>query len=279
MLELVSKLLSAAIGCKARGTALSAKRGLDVLQYASEPFPPPALPTNFSLDLASKSVLKPVLGTLRRAVRILLFNDLVVAHAVCLLLCFASPVQAQEGKPLLRWKNGDALMGRLLESESGQIRWSSPIFAEELLVDIEALDSIVFPKRIVQTSGAFRVGTTSGTVITGDLVGSDESAYLFSSTRFGQMRIDRHAVISLDRIVSPNLTFDGSQFSEWFHLNDGPIKNLICKIYKGNWRWGAPFPDLSDLTPAEEIGLSAGYFDLGLSRFRERFAVSFEGQV
>jgi len=65
VLELVSKLLSAAIGCKARGTALSAKRGLDVIQYASEPFPPPALPTNFSLDLASKSVLKPVLGIVR----------------------------------------------------------------------------------------------------------------------------------------------------------------------------------------------------------------------
>jgi len=61
VLEPISKLLSAAVGCKARGAALSVKRGLDVLQYASEPFSPPALPTNFSLDLASKSVLKWVL--------------------------------------------------------------------------------------------------------------------------------------------------------------------------------------------------------------------------
>jgi len=60
-LEPISKLLSAAIGCKARGTALSVKRVLDVLQYASEPFSPLALPTSFSLDLASKSVLKWVL--------------------------------------------------------------------------------------------------------------------------------------------------------------------------------------------------------------------------
>jgi hypothetical protein len=57
-LETMTKLLSAAVGCKARGTALSAKTVLDVLQYASEPFSPPALPTSFSLDLASKSVLK-----------------------------------------------------------------------------------------------------------------------------------------------------------------------------------------------------------------------------
>ena len=57
-LEPISKLLSAPIGCKARGSAFSAKTVLDVLQYASEPFLPPALPTSFSLDLASKPVLK-----------------------------------------------------------------------------------------------------------------------------------------------------------------------------------------------------------------------------
>jgi len=56
--EPTSKRLSAAIGCKGRGAALSAKTVLDVLQYASEPFSPPALPTNSSLDLAAKSVLK-----------------------------------------------------------------------------------------------------------------------------------------------------------------------------------------------------------------------------
>ena len=58
LIEPISRLLSAAVGCKARGTALSAKTVLDVLQYASEPFLPSALPTDFSLDLASKSVLK-----------------------------------------------------------------------------------------------------------------------------------------------------------------------------------------------------------------------------
>jgi len=53
MAELVSKLLPAAIGCEARGSALSAKKVLDVHQHACEPFPPPALPTNFSLDFTS----------------------------------------------------------------------------------------------------------------------------------------------------------------------------------------------------------------------------------
>jgi hypothetical protein len=59
-LQQVSKPLSAAIGCKARGSAFSAKRVLNVLQHASEHFSPRALTTTFSLDLAAKQVLKPV---------------------------------------------------------------------------------------------------------------------------------------------------------------------------------------------------------------------------
>jgi len=62
MSEAVSKLLLAAICCKAHGSALSATKGLDVLQHASEPFSPPALTMNFSLNFASKPILKTLLG-------------------------------------------------------------------------------------------------------------------------------------------------------------------------------------------------------------------------
>jgi len=51
-LELVSKLILAPIGCKTHGSAFSLKRVLDVLQHASEPFLPQALPMSFSLNLA-----------------------------------------------------------------------------------------------------------------------------------------------------------------------------------------------------------------------------------
>jgi hypothetical protein len=57
LLEPIPKPLSTVIGCKARGSALSVKKVLDVHQYASEPFPPPALTTDFSLDLVTKQVL------------------------------------------------------------------------------------------------------------------------------------------------------------------------------------------------------------------------------
>jgi hypothetical protein len=61
-IELVSKLLSATTGYKVRGSALSAKKVLDVPEARLRAFAPAALPTNFSLDFAAKPVLKPVLG-------------------------------------------------------------------------------------------------------------------------------------------------------------------------------------------------------------------------
>ncbi len=60
-IEPIPNPLSTAIGCRVRGSALSAKKVLDVLQHASEPFPRPALTTNSSLDLVSKQVLGWVL--------------------------------------------------------------------------------------------------------------------------------------------------------------------------------------------------------------------------
>ena len=35
-------------------------------------------------------------------------------------------LQAQEPVTRLRWKNGDVLPGKLLESEAGQVHWTSP---------------------------------------------------------------------------------------------------------------------------------------------------------
>ena len=130
-------------------------------------------------------------------------------------------LQAQETEPAqaytqtLRWKNGDVLPGKLLESTSGVIRWASPYFSDDLVVDIGVLDSIIFPKQSAPATEAFRVGTVSGDIWIADIVDSDEDTFLFASARHGQFRVDRTAIYTLERRVHPNLIFDGSQLTNW----------------------------------------------------------------
>jgi len=90
-MQLVSKPLSAVIGCKARGFAFSAKRVLNVLQHAfrrrpramagqAGPFPPAALASAFSLDLGTNLVLSECLKPNARA----LANGKPMPPALCL---------------------------------------------------------------------------------------------------------------------------------------------------------------------------------------------------
>ena len=54
-------------------------------------------------------------------------------------------LQAQEPVARLRWKNGDVLPGKLLESKAGQVHWTSPYFLDNLIISADTLDSILFP--------------------------------------------------------------------------------------------------------------------------------------
>ena len=141
--------------------------------------------------------------------------------AVALAVLWTPTIQAQKAETLqtnmqtLRWKNGDALPGKLLESTSGMIRWSSPYFSDDLVIDIGVLDSVVFPKQSAPAMEAFRVGTVAGDIWFADIVDSDEDTFLFSSERHGRFRVDREAIYALERRGHPNLIFDGSQLTNW----------------------------------------------------------------
>lgn len=131
------------------------------------------------------------------------------------LVVWTPTIQAQEAEQTLRWKNGDVLPGKLLESAIGQIRWASPYFSDDLVVDIGVLDSVVFPKQSVPAMEAFRVGTVAGDIWIADIVDSDGETFLFSSERHGQFRVKREAIYTLERRAHPNLIFDGSQMTNW----------------------------------------------------------------
>ena len=144
---------------------------------------------------------------------------LVVAAALTVL--WAPIIQAQQTGTLqadtqtLRWKNGDVLPGKLLESASGVIRWASPYFLDDLVVDIGVLDSVIFPRQSAPAMEAFRVGTVSGDIWIADIIDSDEDTFLFSSERHGRFQVNREAIYTLERRVHPNLIFDGSQLTNW----------------------------------------------------------------
>ena len=128
-------------------------------------------------------------------------------------LWFHTTTQAQE--TLLRWKNGDSLSGKLMDSKSGTIRWKSPYFADTLSVDIAVLDSVVFSKQLTPVTGTFRVGTVLGDFWTADIIDSDEVDFLFSNNRHGDFRVNRDMIYSLENQQHSNLIFDGSQLSSW----------------------------------------------------------------
>jgi hypothetical protein len=125
------------------------------------------------------------------------------------------PSASQEPTAYLRWKNGDVLPGKLLESKPGKVHWASPYFSDDLVVDVRVIDSILFPKQSALPTEAFRIGTVSGDVWTANLVGADDGTFLFSSKRYAQVRVNRDAIYTLDRREPPNLVFDGSQLMAW----------------------------------------------------------------
>jgi len=205
----------------------------------------------------------------------------VIVIVAVLAALWISPARSRESSAVLRWKNGDVLVGELLESESGHVRWSSPIFSEALVVDSNALESITLVAETLQPAEAFRVATAAGDVFTGDLVASDENTLHFTSKRCGRIPVNRDAVYSLTRRIHPNLIFDGSRIADWNVALQGPVKDSTYKVYTGDWAESDDegFPIFSRLRPVEIGTLPAGYIDVDLPGFKERFAIVFEGRI
>ena len=144
---------------------------------------------------------------------------------------------AKETETILHWKNGDSLPGQLLESELGEIHWSSPHFSDDLIVDINVLDSIVFPKQPVWTTEAFRIGTVSGDIWMANLIGSDDNTLHFSSKRHGNFQVKRDMIYTLENREHSNLLFDGSQLTAWNLPEADKVDKaaLLSQDVESNW--------------------------------------------
>lgn len=138
---------------------------------------------------------------------------------------FPSTTLAQE--TLLRWKNGDTLTGKLIDSKSGKIRWKSSHFTDDLNIDLSVLDSIVFSKTPAKITETFRIVTVTGDNWSADIIGSDENTLLFKSKSFGTFRVNRSSIYSLESREHSNLVFDGSQLSFWEYDRNGKDKKQV----------------------------------------------------
>lgn len=122
-------------------------------------------------------------------------------------------VMAQE--TFLRWNNGDSLPGKLIQGEHDLIRWSSPFFSDELVIDATEINAIVFPQIPVDATETFRIGTVMGDSIIADIIGSDDSTLLCKSERLGEFRLKRSAIYSWENREHSRLLFDGAHLSSW----------------------------------------------------------------
>ena len=144
----------------------------------------------------------------------------ILAAIAGLMLLWVPTIQAEETETLLRWKNGDTLPGQLVGSKqgaekTGKIHWASPHFLDNLVIDANVLDAIIFPKQSVPATETFRVGTVSGDIWMADLIGSDDNTFLFSSKRHGQFRVKREMIYTFESRGHTNLLFNGSQLTAW----------------------------------------------------------------
>ena len=150
---------------------------------------------------------------------------------------WVATAQAQEPAARLRWKNGDMLPGKLMESDPGTVCWASEYFSDNLVTNISAIDSILFPKQLAPPMEAFQIGTVSDDVWTADLIGADDNTFLFFSKRHGQVRVNRDAIYTLNRRESPNLIFDGSQLTAWesFKAVESKVPFLLDVDARSSW--------------------------------------------
>ena len=131
------------------------------------------------------------------------------------LFMFSLRVIGDEGQVKIRWKNGDVLPGRVLQSQNPVLHFSSEIFQDNLAISTSELEALEFDSEKENSDLNFLIVTTTGDVIKANLIDANENSFIFSSKRLSRIQIKRDSVYSLNRLNNPNLIFDGSQLNEW----------------------------------------------------------------
>ena len=112
------------------------------------------------------------------------------------LFMFSLRVIGGEGQVKIRWKNGDVLPGRILQSQNSVLHFSSEIFQDNLAISTSELEALEFDSEKGKSDLDFLIVTTTGDVINANLVDANENSFIFSSKRLSRIQIKRNSVYS-----------------------------------------------------------------------------------
>ena len=184
------------------------------------------------------------------------------------LFMFSVRVIGDQEQVKIRWKNGDVLPGRILQSQNPVLHFSSEIFQDNLAISTSELEALEFDSEKGKSDLDFLIVTTTGDVIKANLVDANENSFIFSSKRLSRIQIKRNSVYSLSRLNNPNLIFDGSQFNQWDLASKKTINNLVSKNYV-SWikgEGGHPFSNTNKSVLSTSLEIPAQFnLDLEIS--------------
>lgn len=136
-----------------------------------------------------------------------------------------------ESQCKLVWGNGDSLFGQIQSAENDTLTWNSPLFADPLSLDINALSVIRFPER--QQDGAsdpvdtFRVTLTDNCILTGNIEAVTNDAVVLKSHLHGTFKLRKSAIRSLQRAQGSGLAYLGPRGLEGWTTSEKSKANLI----------------------------------------------------
>lgn len=182
----------------------------------------------------------------------------------------------------LRWRNGDELRGRILESESDRIVWKSEMFQEPLRLSLEQLSGIRFAasNREEQKEGEeapFRVLLTNGDQLEGDLLAIDRNSITVRCAPFREpVRIRKESIRRVVQINSAYLRYSGpGELDDWTSRGrDRKISEWFTDL-RGSFsthQWSGNLFREIEYPSSVEIHFQAGFphgspnFEIGLIR-------------
>jgi hypothetical protein len=109
----------------------------------------------------------------------------------------------------LRWHNGETLPGEIIAASADDLIWKSPLFEDPLVLGWRVLDRIDQPLPTVAPADTFAFTLRDGSHLYGELAAVTDSTVSISSSRHGDVSIERSELLNMRRIKGSGVIFAG----------------------------------------------------------------------